>query len=651
MNKHDLLFEIGVEEIPAGFMAGALDSLKSLTAKGLEENRLGFGSITAMGTPRRLTVLATGIPEKQEDMTEEITGPPKKVAMGEDGQYTKAGLGFAKSQNADVADLKVITTPKGEYLAISRIRAGRDTVDVLTEMLPRVITTLPFPKSMRWGEIKTAFVRPIHWLAALYGTNIVPFETAGITSGRTIYGHRFMAPAPIELASPADYLEKTKSAWVIADIAERKQMVADQVAEAVKAVGGSILTDPGLLDHVTNLVEYPYAVCGSFDPKFLAIPDEVLITAMREHQKYFSVIGPDKKLMPHFVAVNNTKPKHPAIVTKGHERVLKARLADAAFFYKEDTKQPLSDRVDALKRVTFHSDLGSSYEKMERFQKLAVAIADKIAPQAIPTVDRIAYLCKADLVTDMVGEFPTLQGIMGREYARLSGEQPEVADGILEHYLPRFAGDELPKTIGGAIVSIADKVDSVVGFFAVGQKPTGGADPYALRRQSLGVINILLGLDLHLTVDELITMSLNQFKPGLVPDPVATAAEVKAFFEGRLFNLMTGRGFSHDVVDAVLAVFGASPTAAVPRITALEEFKKIPDFEPLAVAFKRVVNIIKKTNVVAAVKAELLAEEAEQDLFRAYSGLNQEVAALVGQGDYQAALTKVAGLKGAVDAF
>ncbi len=488
----DFLLEIGTEEIPASYIQPALDAMATMLSKFFSAQRIDHGIIQTMATPRRLAWVIKDVAEKQEAQTVEITGPPKDVAFDEAGKPTQAAIGFAKSQGVTPEELQVKQTSRGEYLIVSRHETGASTAELLSGVLADLIGNIPFPKSMRWGDLKVTFARPIHWIVALLGQKVVPFTYGNITSGSTSYGHRFMSPGPFEVTDINGYVDGLRERFVIVDIEERRERIRQIVAACAKEKKGHIREDEDLLAEVVQLAEYPTAVCGSFDQHYLELPQEVLITAMRAHQRYFAVLDDSDKLMPYFVTVNNTLTRDPQIVALGNERVLRARLEDARFYYVEDQKVSLDDRVEELKEVVFHSKLGTSYEKLERFKVLAEYMADQLAPEDKETVSRAAYLCKADLVTGTVGEFPELQGIMGRAYARLAKEKDDVALAIYEHYLPTHAGGQLPTGVAGSLVSIADKLDTIVGCFGVGQIPTGTADPFALRRQALGIIRIIL---------------------------------------------------------------------------------------------------------------------------------------------------------------
>jgi glycyl-tRNA synthetase beta chain len=488
----ELFLEIGSEEIPAGFIPRAMAEMELIITRELTNARLSFAEVRTLGTPRRLALVVKGIPAIQPDAEITAAGPSIKAAYDADGRPTRAAEGFARGQGVDVSELKVITTEKGEYLAAIKQETGRQTRLILAEMLPKLIGEIPFKKSMRWGDLDVRFARPIHWIVALFDNSVVPFSFGNITSGDLSRGHRFMANNPFPVRDYAHYLEECERHFVIPDPEKRKKIIRRETHRMAESAGGRLLPDEGLLEEVTYLAEYPSVVAGTFPTEFLQVPKEVLITSMRSHQRYFSIVDVDGKLMPGFITVNNTLTEDPSVVVKGNERVLRARLSDARFFFDEDRKVKLEARVESLKSVVYQQKLGTSFEKMERFRALAKSLADFLDPAISGNVEQTACLCKADLVSGMVGEFPEVQGIMGREYALLEGIEPAVANAIAEHYLPTQAGGELPASDIGAIVSICDKLDTICGCFGVGLIPTGSADPYALRRSAIGIINIIL---------------------------------------------------------------------------------------------------------------------------------------------------------------
>ena len=649
----ELLFEIGTEEIPSDYLDDALNALKRLAEDALKENRIGAPEdLKVFGTPRRLALLAPAVDEKQADAVQEMVGPPKKAAFDERGEPTKAALGFAQKQGVSVDQLGMLETPRGEYLYIKRSIPGRPTIEVLAEILPRLMAEMPWPKSMRWGSHPFAFVRPIHWILALFQGRVIHLEIGGIRSGNTTRGHRFMAPGDVAVENFRDFEDKLKARYVLIDRGERAGRIEAGAGMAAKGVGGSPMADSDLLTTVTNMVEYPSTLCGGFDPSFLGIPAPVLITAMKKHQKYFAVLDSSGRLMPNFVAVNNTVARDEAVVRRGHERVLRARLADASFFFHEDRGTPLAARLEALKGVIYQARLGTSYAKVQRFSKVAGFLARLVIPDKIDQVSLAARLCKCDLVTDMVTEFPELQGVMGMEYARLDGHPEEVCLAIREHYLPARAGDDLPSTAIGAIVGIADRMDTIVGFFAIGSEPTGAADPFALRRHALAVLRILEQWDWNISLQALIAEAVEVLAEDIPVDKDVTSSKVKEFFRERYKYLMLRAEYPSDLVDAVIAVEFDRINQLRPRCDHLREFiRRFGDFESLVLTFKRVTNILKNQAAPSDVNPSLFKHPSESALLQAYQSVQDDVGRLMAQKDYAGALNLMAGLKGPVDAF
>jgi glycyl-tRNA synthetase beta chain len=648
--SNELLFEIGTEEIPAGFLSKAVVDMEGILRKTLTEKRIAFEGIQCLATPRRLVVHISGLAQKQEDQTIEKLGPAKKSAFDESGQPTKAAAGFARGQGLEVSQLETIVTEKGEYLGARKTIAGRPTAQELPDILKNFLLSIPFRKSMRWAGYELRFARPVHWLLALYCGNVIPLKIEDIESSNTSRGHRFMSPETFEVSDFADYLNKTRNHFVIADPAERKTIILDEAQKSAAEVGGKLLYTEDLLDTISFIVEFPVIVRGGFDEAYLKIPKEVLTTTMISHQKYFPVVNDEGRLLPYFIAVSNTKPRDLSVVSRGNERVLAARLADAQFFFEEDKKVPLENRVESLKKVVFHTLLGTSHKKVMRFRKLAAKIAQKVKPSAKKDVDRAALLAKADLESLMVGEFSELQGIMGREYALLAGEKPAVARAIYEHYLPIAAGGDLPETDEGAIVGIADKIDTIVGFFSVGLPPTGTADPFALRRQALGVINIILARRYPLNLNFLIDESLALLKEVLKKPAEEIKEDVLEFFKGRLHNQLIAQGFAYDTVDAVLATDIGDLVGVYEKIQALQSFRQNPEFEPISIAFKRVDNILKDF-AGGPVDVNVLSAEAEIRLFSVYEDIKERVEKGIAERDFLAALNRLAAIRPAVDAF
>ncbi len=647
----DLLIEIGTEEIPAAFLSKAFVDIKTQAQKMLTHMRLDHGEIKVLATPRRLTLQVADLACGQEDRVVENMGPAKRIAFTEDGQPSKAGIGFARGQGVKPEELEIVSTEKGEYVCARKSETGEKTTKLLAQALPAFIMDIPFRKSMRWHDLDARFARPIHWLLALYGEQTIDFDCAGISSAATSRGHRFMAPNKFTVKQPADYVELCRQAKIIVDQNERKEMIKDQLAAIEKQLGGTIIEDPELLETVTNIVEYPHAIVGSFDESFLELPEEVLITVMRHHQKYFCLRDQQGKLMANFITVNNTVARDPEIVVKGNQRVLLARLNDARFFYQEDLKIPLTDFVERLRNVVFQAKLGTSYEKVERFKNLAEKIADQLCPTKKAAISRTAQLCKADLESNMVCEFSDLQGIMGREYARAAGENEAIAIGIHEHYMPTGAGGALPSNDCGAVVGLADKIDTIVGCFGVGLQPTGSADPYALRRQVLGIINICLDRNYHLPLGELINQALKLLENKIEKPAESIAIEIIEFIKGRFFNNLTASGIPAGVIEAVLATGFDDIVNSHEKICALNRFRHREDFSDLLTAFKRIMNITRKEKENYKLIPESLKEGAETNLFQIWQTVAKRLSKDLENNDYDQAFSTVAELKISVDTF
>ena len=643
-----LVFEIGTEEMPSGFISQAMRYWEEEFPRRLSSERITFEGIKVLGTPRRLAILGR-LSESQRPLETVQIGPPKKVAFDPEGRPTRAALGFASKEGVDVSELVVVETEKGEYVAVKREQRGKETKEVLSEILPRMVTSLPLPKAMRWADGELRFIRPIHWVLALFGDEVVPFELDGIRSSSFTRGHRFLAPSSLEIRGAEVYEEELYKAYVIADPQKRRERVREAVEGAARRVGGVPLIGEELLEEVTNLLEWPVAVEGRFDEEFLDLPREVLITAMEHHQRYFPVVDREGRLLPFFVAVSNTEPKDLEVVRQGNERVLKARLADARFFFEEDLKVPLEERVEELKGMVFQAQLGTLYEKTLRVKELAGRLAERVAPHAKEAAQRAAYLSKVDLLTEMVGEFPQLQGVMGREYALRSGERPEVAQAIFEHYLPRSAGDRLPESDAGAIVSVADKIDTVVGCFGVGLVPTGTSDPFALRRQTLGIINIILEKGYRLSLKELIGWASELLRERMEREKVEE--QVLEFFRGRYENLLFPEGWGREEVAAVLNVQMDDLVDARRRIEALSRMRPLPEFESMVVAFKRVANIVRGTDYPQEPDPSLFIEEQERELYETFQGVKEEFQRLFEAEDYEGILRLFSRMRPAVDAF
>ena len=650
-----LLLEIGTEEIPAGYIEPALEFLSSAFLQKLTDARIEHGNAQVFGTPRRLAIEIQQVADKQKSLTSEVLGPPEKVGFDNNGNPTTAALKFAEKVGVSVNALKIKETQKGRYVCVRVAERGQATRTLLKTILPEVILKTPFPKTMKWAELNITFARPIHYIVALLGNQVIPFEVGATKSGRHSFGHYFMQPKKIKISSPDDYVKTLKDAQVIIDFEERRKLVEKEINKAAKGVGGKVLPDEALIDINKNLVEFPIATAGNFDKAFLDIPGEILITAMRHHQKYFAVVDDSGNLMPSFIAVNNTRTKDMNLVATGHERVLRARLSDAQFFFKSDVQESMDEWVERLKGVLFQAKLGSMYEKVQRIQKIAAYLADATEKKenVKQQVLRAAWLCKADLVSQVVYEFPNLQGVMGRNYASIKKEPNAVAVAIEEHYRPTYSGGPLPETEIGGLLSIADKIDSICGFFSVGLTPTGASDAYALRRQGIGIIQIMNDRGFSFSLKKLIEKSLSIYGIKGVKKIKEIADPIYTFIQNRVTYQLIEEGFSKDVIAAI----ADADTDHVPnvwnRARALQDLKAAADFEPLAIAFKRVVNIIKKADLPAKKKVDekLFEHESEKALYSAYKDLKGKVSNHLAKGHFDRALREIAKLRDPVDAF
>ncbi len=654
-----LLLEIGAEEIPAGYIGPALAAMETMLTQKLAHARIDHGAIRTFGTPRRLAIEISDVAAKQRSESSEALGPPVNVAYDAEGQPTMAARKFAEKLGVPVSRLKQTQTEKGAYVSARVTERGVATTTALKTILPEVVLAVPFPKSMRWSDLTITFARPIHSVLALLGPKVITFTVGNVKSGRYSRGHYFMAPGKIKLDHADRYLDTLRQQHVIADIDERRGMVVAEVGRAAQAAGGAVLEDPELVDIVTNLVEYPIATTGRFESEFLEVPREVLITAMREHQKYFAVVDAKGALLPAFIAVNNTRTRDLDLVATGHERVLRARLSDAQFFYRADLQVSTDQRVTKLDGVLFQAELGSMHAKAERIARNAVYLAEAAGggEDLTAQVRRAGRMCKSDLVSQVVGEFPKLQGVMGRVYAAVAGETGDIPAAIEEHYRPTRSGGALPETLAGALVSIADKLDSICGCFCVGLEPTGAADPYALRRQAIGIIQIMRQFDLAISLKTMIDFGLEPFGDKTAGRRDALSASIETFFQRRIERILTDEGAARDTVQAVAAVTVDHIPFVWKRVAALDKLRRQADFEPLAIAFKRVVNILKKANQdpfsgqAGELNADLFEKDCEGALLAAYRGIRASVGAKVGDGAFYEALLEIAGLKAPVDAF
>ncbi|OXS62483.1 glycine--tRNA ligase subunit beta [Cohnella sp. CIP 111063] len=651
----DLLLEIGMEEVPARFVRAAMEQLQEKTVKWLEDSRLAYGEVKAYATPRRLAVLVSGLADKQEDVSEDVKGPSRKIAYDESGAWSKPALGFARSQGVEPDSLFLREIGGVEYVFATKSSLGVETASLLPEALPALVTSLTFPKNMRWGSHELRYVRPIRWLVALHGDQVVPFEIAGVASGNETHGHRFLGHEAV-IAEPSSYVEILRAEHVIVDVEERRRAILTGIESLAAERGWTIGIKEDLLEEVLFLVETPSALSGSFDPSFLDIPQEVLITSMREHQRYFPVFDGEGRLLPHFVTVRNGDRTSIDVVAKGNEKVLRARLSDAKFFYEEDKKLVIADALAKLENIVYHEELGTVADKVRRVRVVADKIAAhlRLEPSAAEDIARTADICKFDLVSQMVYEFPELQGIMGEDYARLAGERETVARAINEHYSPRNAGDKPAASIVGAIVGIADKLDTIAGCFSIGIIPTGSQDPYALRRQAAGIVNTLLAHELEITLDELFRIALDvHAQRGLKREAYDVAKDMREFFVLRVKNVLSEQAIRYDVVDAVLGAGAGDVRRTVLRASALQaatadEAKAI--FRPAVEAFNRVCNLAAKADS-KQVDANLFADDAESKLYEAWQQAHGQFVKATAEADLGGALSALSSLSAPVTAF
>ena len=646
MNNY-LLLEIGVEELPSRFGQTTLDQIENNLSKLLKEERINFDNIEKYATPRRLTFVIKNLADKATDLEEEVKGPAKKIAVDADGNFTKPALGFMKSKGLDPENVYFKQLGNAEYLFGTIKQEGKHTSEVLKNIVPEAIKNVTFPKAMRWGGKNMRFARPIRWMVALLNNEILDIDLEGIKSSNITRGHRFLGEREFEVNSVEEYFEKLDKNFVILDQHKRKEMIRKQAVEVAKSLGGEVELDEDLLEEITFLVEYPTAFYGEFDEEYVKLPKEVVTTPMKEHQRYFPVLK-DGKLLPNFIAVRNGDSNRIDLVKAGNEKVLRARLADALFFYHEDTKKPLESFVDKLQTVVFQAKLGTVYDKTLRIEKLSQVILNELnMTESKENTLRAAKLCKADLVTNMVFEFTELQGIMGRDYAQVSGENEEVCQGIFEHYLPRFAGDILPETNTGIALSIADKLDSIAGFFAIGIKPSGSQDPYALRRQALGILSILLDRKLSVNLNNLINAALDNYS-NLEFNKEEVASQIVEFFVERVKNLFKDLGIRYDVIDAVLNNNLDDISDIHTRALELNRWLQKDELVEMLTAFNRVATLAEKATT-DIVKEDLLKEDAEIKLYNGFKEIKSNVESLLLDKKYNEALDAFATLRPLVD--
>ena len=642
----DLLFEIGAEEIPAGFMPNILGQLKQLAETKLNDAHLPFESIATYGTPRRLALIVKGLADTSAEISERHKGPSASIAYDADGNATKAAIGFARGKGLDVADLVV----EDGYIYAETKTAGVPAKDIVTDMLPQLITGLNFPKSMHWGNLDAKFVRPVRWLVALLDEEVIPVEFATVKSGNVTRGHRFLGADEITIKNASSYVDTLKENFVMVDQDARRELISKQLHNIAASKNASIVWDDDLLEEINYLVEWPTALCGGFEESYLALPDAAIITPMKDHQRYFPLVCQDGKLLPMFLTVRNGSDHSIEVVQAGNERVLRARLDDAKFFFNEDRKKPLIDRQDGLTKIVFQEGLGNLADKTERLLKLGRVFGEEcgLHEDAAVVLERAIELAKTDLTTGMVTEFTELQGVMGKEYALLDGESEEVAEAIFEQYLPRFAGDVLPQTEAGKVLSIIDKVDNIVATFSRGLIPTGSQDPYALRRQTIGILNILLGSEWNISLRPIFKASMELLNvPTEKQDELL--GQVEEFFTLRLKNIFLDREVPHHVIDLLLSNNELSVADAEGLVNALLA-NRIDENVELVQAYTRMYNLVKDVEYTG-VNSDLLKEDAEKELFEAASKASEASSAAWEAGDYDAVVAVPATLVPAINKF
>ena len=642
----DLLFEIGAEEIPAGFMPNILGQLKQLAETKLHDAHLPFESIETYGTPRRLALIVKGLADASAEISERHKGPSTSIAYDADGNATKAAIGFARGKGLDVADLVV----EDGYIYAETKTAGVPAKDIVSEMLPQLITGLNFPKSMHWGNLDAKFVRPVRWLVALLDEEVIPVEFATVKSGNVTRGHRFLGADEISIKNAASYVDTLKENFVMVDQDARRELISKQLHDIAASKNASIVWDDDLLEEINYLVEWPTALCGGFEESYLALPDAAIITPMKDHQRYFPLVGQDGKLLPMFLTVRNGSDHSIEVVQAGNERVLRARLDDAKFFFNEDRKKPLIDRQDGLTKIVFQEGLGNLADKTERLLKLGRVFGEEcgLHEDATVVLERATELAKTDLTTGMVTEFTELQGVMGKEYALLDGESPEVAEAIFEQYLPRFAGDVLPQTEAGKVLSIIDKVDNIVATFSRGLIPTGSQDPYALRRQTIGILNILLGSEWNISLRPIFKASMELLNVA-ADKQEELLNQVEEFFTLRLKNIFLDREVPHHVIDLLLSNNELSVADAEGLVNALLA-NRIDENVELVQAYTRMYNLVKDVEYTG-VNSDLLKEDAEKALFEAASKASEASLAAWEAGDYAAVVAVPATLVPTINQF
>lgn len=647
MNNY-LLYEIGVEEMPSRFVQSTLDQLVSGLKSRLEEKRVAFEDIDTFATPRRLILVVKGLADRQADLEEEVKGPAKKISIAEDGSFTKAAQGFMRGKGLSESDVYFKDLNGTEYIFATIREEGKDTDEVLMEVLPEIVKSVVFPKSMRWGGKNMRFVRPIRWLVALHNDKVVPVDLEGIIASNVTVGHRFLGAKSIEVSSIEDYFKKLEENFVVYDQDLRKDMIRKQIDQVAASIGGKVEMDEELLDEVTYIVEYPTAFYGEFDKSYTDLPKEVVKTPMKAHQRYFPVVGEDSNLLPYFIAVRNGNDYKIENVKAGNEKVLEARLADAKFFFNEDRQHDLEYYRNKLNTVVFQEKLGTLLDKSERIYNIAKVYGKEVDVN-IEDLESAAYYAKADLVTNMVFEFDELQGYMGMQYSKLEGKNDTVSKAIYEHYMPRFNGDTVPSTMEGAILSIIDKMDTIAGFFAIGIQPTGSADPFALRRQCIGILTILLEKNIEIDVARLASISLDQYS-SVEFDKDSVIDNIIEFFNERTKNMFKDMGIRYDVVEAVLASDEKNISDLYVRAEAMNKWIDRDSLTDMLVAFNRVSNLAEGAETDKIDQA-LLLEDVEKELYDNFKDVDSKISDLMDQKEYTKSLDAFASLKPAVDNF
>lgn len=647
MNNY-LLYEIGVEEMPSRFVQSTLDQLVSGLKSRLEEKRVAFEDIDTFATPRRFILVVKGLADRQADLEEEVKGPAKKISIAEDGSFTKAAQGFMRGKGLSESDVYFKDLNGTEYIFATIREEGKDTDEVLMEVLPEIVKSVVFPKSMRWGGKNMRFVRPIRWLVALHNDKVVPVDLEGIIASNVTVGHRFLGAKSIEVSSIEDYFKKLEENFVVYDQDLRKDMIRKQIDQVAASIGGKVEMDEELLDEVTYIVEYPTAFYGEFDKSYTELPKEVVKTPMKAHQRYFPVVGEDSNLLPYFIAVRNGNDYKIENVKAGNEKVLEARLADAKFFFNEDRQHDLEYYRNKLNTVVFQEKLGTLLDKSERIYNIAKVYGKEVDVN-IEDLESAAYYAKADLVTNMVFEFDELQGYMGMQYSRLEGKNDTVSKAIYEHYMPRFNGDTVPSTMEGAILSIIDKMDTIAGFFAIGIQPTGSADPFALRRQCIGILTILLEKNIEIDVARLASISLDQYS-SVEFDKDSVIDNIIEFFNERTKNMFKDMGIRYDVVEAVLASDEKNISDLYVRAEAMNKWIDRDSLTDMLVAFNRVSNLAEGAETDKIDQA-LLLEDVEKELYDNFKDVDSKISDLMDQKEYTKSLDAFASLKPAVDNF